>query len=116
MSKRRRLAIAALIGVALLASALAPWLLLTRDPISRATFNRIETGLSAAEVDEILGRKPDHVLTVGEVELERVWVGRRFTISVAFDENGLVVSRMSTPIGRDGEETILDRLQARLSR
>jgi hypothetical protein len=114
MSKRR-LAIVALIGVALLASALAPWLLLTRDRVNRTTLSRIEPGMSAGEVEEVLGKGPDHVLTIGEVELERVWVGRRFTIFIAFDENQRVVSRMSMPMGRDGEERVIDRLRARLS-
>ena len=99
-----------LIGVMLLAGGVCPWIVAPSDQITERNCNRIEPGMSAAQVEAILGRKPDTVLTLGEIELQRTWIGRTGSIDVAFDDNGLVVSRM--PFMRMREESFLDRLRS----
>jgi hypothetical protein len=83
----------------------AAWIVVNRgpatpsDPITRAACDRIQAGMSRAQVEGFLGRKADHVLTIGGRELEHEWIGRDGFISVAFDDDGLVVSRMFTATG-----------------
>jgi hypothetical protein len=84
------------------------------DPINRRNLNRIEVGMTAAQVEEILGRGPDEIMTVGGIEVFRVWIGARLTIQVSFNENGLVTFRDAMPFGRQGQESFLDRLRANL--
>jgi hypothetical protein len=81
-----------------------------QDRITERNCNRIKPGMSAAEVEDILGRKPDAVITVGGVELQRTWIGRTGAIDVTFDDNDRVVSRM--PFMRMHEESFLDRLRS----
>jgi hypothetical protein len=78
----------------------ALWLLIPRDPISEGNCRGITPGMSLAQVEAILGRKADSVLTVGDVELGHLWIGvHGNSVLVAFDDQGRVVSRMFTPGG-----------------
>jgi hypothetical protein len=99
-----------LVGVMVLIAAAYAWLVTTGDQITERNCNRIEQGMSEAEVEAIMGRKPDGVITVEGIELQRTWIGRTGSIDVAYDDNGHVVSRM--PFMRTGEPSLLDRLQS----
>jgi hypothetical protein len=99
-----------LIGVMLLGAVVCVWLVAPPDRITERNCNRIEPGMTAAQVEDILGRKPDAVITVGGIELQRTWIGRTGSIDVAFDHDGRVVSRM--PFMRMREEAVLDRLRS----
>jgi hypothetical protein len=95
------LAVLALLGVALI------WSLYRPDPISRRNANRIEPGMTVAQVENLLGRKPDEVMTVGGSYFGHFWLGPSGSVLVRFDDEGLVVSRMFTP---SGEESPIDGL------
>src|SRR5258708_2300593 len=93
-----------LLGWGLIAAlVLAPsvvWLLIPRDPISEGNCRSITPGKSLAQVEGILGGKADSVLTVGDVELGHLWIGKNGnSVLVAFDDQRRVVSRMFTPGG-----------------
>jgi hypothetical protein len=94
----------------LLAVGLCLWLVSPSDRITERNCNRVEPGMSAAQVEDLLGRKPDAVITVGGIELQRTWLGRTGSIDVAFDDHGQVVSHM--PFLRLREESFLERLRS----
>ncbi len=108
MYRRKWLRVMILIAVMLILGGGSLWLTAPSDRITRRNCERIEPGMSAAQVEDLLGRKPDAAITVGGIELQRTWIGRTGAIDVAFDDNGLVVSRM--PFMSMREETFLDRL------
>ena len=110
MFRRRRLWGAILIGVMLLGGVVCLLLVVPPDRITERNCNRIKPGMSPAQVEDILGRKPDAVITVGGIELQRTWIGRTGSIDVAFDDDGRVVSRM--PFMRMREESVWDRLRS----
>jgi hypothetical protein len=77
---------------------MALWFRFPRDTINRANCENIEPGMSLPQVERILGRKADSGLTIGGVELGHVWIGKNGdSIMVAFDDGGLVVSKIFTP-------------------
>lgn len=110
MIRRRWLWLTTIIGVVLIIGAGTIWLLVPPDPITVANCDRIKAGMSAAQIEDILGRKPDEILVVGGIELERIWIGRTGSIDVAFDVKGFVVSRM--PFLSIGGDSFLDRLRS----
>ncbi len=74
--------------------------LMPRDSIQQANGERIEPGMSLAQVEALLDRKADSILTVGGIALGHVWIGADgSSILVAFDDQGRVVSRAFTPSG-----------------
>ena len=99
-----------LISMMLLAGGVCLLLVVPSDRITQANCNRIRPGLSATQVEDILGRKPDGVITVGGNEFQRTWIGRTGSIDVTFDAEGNVVSRM--PFLRFREESILERIRS----
>jgi hypothetical protein len=114
MFQRRWLVLAALAILAIITIGAILLLLSPIDSINRRNLNRIEVGMTAARVEEILGRAPDEIMTVGGIELFRVWTGARLTIQVSFNEKGLVTFRDAMPFGREGQESFFDRLRANL--
>jgi hypothetical protein len=64
MYRRRWLQVATLISIMLLAGGVLLLLVVPSDRITQDNCNRIRPGLSAAQVEDILGRKPDGVVTV----------------------------------------------------
>jgi hypothetical protein len=110
MFKRRWLQATMLISVLLMAGAVCLSLISPSDRITERNWHRIKPGMSAAQVEDLLGRKPDAAVTVGGIELQRTWIGRTGSIDVAFDGEGLVVSRL--PFLRTREESFLDRLRS----
>jgi hypothetical protein len=110
MVRRKWLWGAVLLGVVLLGGVACLLLAAPPDRITERNCNKIVPGMTAAQVEDILGRKPDAIVTVGGVELQRTWIGRTGSIDVAFDDDGRVVSRM--PFMRMREESVLERLRS----
>jgi len=72
----------------------------TRDPISRANSDRIQSGMTLNEVEGILGRKSDSTMTVAGSELGKVWLGSDgSSVLVTFDDRELAISRIFTAGG-----------------
>jgi hypothetical protein len=105
----RRLQVAMAISIMLMASGVLFLLVVPSDRITQANCNRIRPGLSATQVEDILGRKPDGVINLGG-NIQRTWIGRTGSIDVTFDGEGNVVSRM--PFLQFREASILERIRS----
>jgi hypothetical protein len=109
MSKLRRkfpVALVAVVGVV----AFAGWLLVPRPGIDRGTFERIQEGMTQAEVEAILGveRRGRRGVFVGPVEFvlakadtknyrcEGWWSDAGCVVEVYFDAYGVVVDKQLT--------------------
>lgn len=62
------------------------------DPINKANFDRIETGMTLQEVEKILGGRQPH-----SYEMIKTWQGSNSrSITVEIDDRGLVVSKTNS--------------------
>src|SRR5437660_1303258 len=97
MFRRRWVCITTLIALVLVVVSAGIILLgVPPDEISRANFNRIQPGMSVAEVEGILGRKPDGINKFhGDLVVQQhEWMGPRSAIYVIFDNSGPVVDKI----------------------
>jgi hypothetical protein len=107
-----------LIGIATLAitSGLAvaiPALQPPRPGVTKANFDRIETGMTMSEVEAVFGQGPNIVSVEGAVyNPVRDWIGADWAIaSIHFNGDDEVASKRWTP----STETIIDKLRRWLS-
>ena len=64
------------------------------DPINKANFDRIETGMTLQEVEKILGGRQPH-----SYETIKTWQGSNSSsITVEVDDRGLVVSKSNSGV------------------
>src|SRR5262245_33696310 len=109
MGKRIGLWGVTIIAVLILAGGAYLSLAVSPDRITATNSDRIIRGMSAEQVEEILGRKPDEV-TSYVVGLEfQTWVGRAGFIEVSFDNSGHV--QRATFVQTE-KQSLLDRLRS----
>lgn len=84
----------------------AIFLIVTRDPISEANYNKIQIGMTKKEVVGILG---PGIMAENASGLN-VWEGKRKIILIAFDRDGLLVAK-SIGESLDAPDNVINKLR-----
>ena len=102
-----------------LALGLAGWYALRPHPINRANFERIQEGMTCADVEAILGGPPGDYTTPFDLPLARsfgmqrvtAWFGDEGCVGIKFDDEGRVRMAWFAP-SRRSQMSLLQRLRA----
>jgi SmpA / OmlA family len=88
--------LAAVFGIS---AAFAIWWLIPADLVTEAGCDQIQVGMTAQEVEAILGRPADRLRhdAVNDDDIVMTWMGSRAEVDLTFDSNGRVCDKYSVP-------------------